>query len=139
MPRERHLKMDEYGISHDRYMELKYFCQQYYDKVQMIQDLAGCSGQKISDMPRGTTVGDPTCAAAAKRERYLRDTKDIEQAAIEAAGIIWPDAEIPMYEFLIKHAGTGMKFDDLGCPASWYNFRSARRAFYWALDKRRNG
>lgn len=52
----RSKKLEKNGISHDRYMELVYFCKQYKEKKEKLESMALIHGRKYSSMPKTNNV-----------------------------------------------------------------------------------
>ncbi len=88
--RLRDMTWDDYGISKNRYKELKAFCLQYDEKKSRIQ--YGTSGGPPA-WEGGTSgigsVGSPVERQAIENESYSRDCRMVEEAAIRANPGIW--------------------------------------------------
>ena len=132
--RERPLRMEKYGVSPERYAELKAFCRQYPEKKRKADSLLGAKSPILTGMPRGSGGTDPVHRAAEKRERLLRDVNLIETAAAETKGGAWARA-------LIRNCCYRVRYEDLrpdempSCNRSAYF--EARREFFIRLDAMR--
>ena len=125
---KRDIKLDQYNISKFAYRELSNFCLQYPEKKQKLNELRNpLQCQSYSDMPHGSTVGDPTGRQAEQCAKLSRDTELIEQVAIEAL----PDA----YQELIKNVTENIPFKT--CKyVNWTVFRFGRHKFFYLLFKK---
>ncbi len=73
-------------LSYNRIKELQYFCLQYHEKKEKLQDTYNTlKGQNLTGMPSGTDDTSTTERAALIAETISRDVKAIEQAAIAAS------------------------------------------------------
>lgn len=132
--RERPLRMEKYGVSPERYAELKAFCRQYPEKKRKADSLLGAKSPVLTGMPHGSGGTDPVHRAAEKRERMLRDVVLIETAAQETAGGGWTKA-------LILNCCYRLRYEDLRAEEMPSGNRSAffaaRREFFIRLDSLR--
>ncbi len=119
------LKMDEYDIGRDEYLELVYFCRQYPDKKVRLQCAISSGNQALSGMPHNPNVGDPVYASMIRRMPDMIDCELIEQSAIAAA----PD----MYQYLIRNVTLGEPFYKLNAPCCQTTFTKYRRMFFYIL------
>lgn len=119
------VRLKEYGIDRDLYLELKYFCRQYRRKVSELSGMADLRASALTGMPRSGGQSDPTARAVERRERLREDTRAIEQAAIQA------DAEL--YPYILRNVTDGVSFEVLRCPCGINQFYLARRKFFWVL------
>ncbi len=79
----RSKKLEKNGISHDRYMELVYFCKQYKEKKEKLESMALIQGMKYSSMPKTNNVESSAERMAIKRVELKRDIEAIEKTAEE--------------------------------------------------------
>ena len=79
---------DDYGISANRYKELKAFCLQYSEKKYKIN--RGIGSVTSDGMPKGGTRKDKLESMAIRNVIYEQDCKMIEQAAMAASEEIYP-------------------------------------------------
>lgn len=134
--RVRDKTWDDYGISANRYKELKAFCLQYSEKKYKINR---CIGSVTSDgMPKGGTRKDKLEAMAIRNVIYEQDCKMIEQAAIAASGEVYP--------YILRSVTQDLSYqfieydDKLGrIPVGPNEFYGYRRLFYHYLDKLKIG
>lgn len=128
----RNKSWEDYGISVNRYKELKAFCLQYDEKKSKINRLQHQSGN--DGQPKGTYTGNPTEEMAIKNVSYQKDCEMIEQAAKAASGDIYP--------YIIKSVTNDLSYpfieydEKLGkIPVGKTEFYAIRRLFYHYLDK----
>lgn len=124
--KERGLK--RYNISLNRFRELKYFCLQYEDKKRELKSLTFISSPVSDGQPHGNNTSDTTAKKALRISELKKDIELIEQCAIEV------DSEI--YQYIIKNVTEGIAYEFLDVPSGRRQFYSARRKFYWLLDKK---
>jgi hypothetical protein len=85
MPNKRDLILDSYEISKNAYRELCYFCLQYPEKKQKLNNLYNpLHAMNYDGMPHGNSVGEPTAIAGERAAILSRDCEMIERAAKEA-------------------------------------------------------
>lgn len=131
----RHTKFDQYGISRNRYKELKAFCLQYAEKKSMINRTL--SGVNCDGMPKGTGKKDGLENNAIRNVMYERDCQMIEQAAEQAGSSVSKD----FYKFILKSVTNDLSYayiewiDSVGrIPVGPNEFYGYRRLFYHILD-----
>lgn len=134
--RLRDMTWDDYGISRDRYKELKAFCLQYDEKKEKIR--YGLSSSKSGGTPGGNYPGSPTEAQAISNAMNERDCRMIEEAARKAGPDIWEQllksvTQNLSYEF-IEYDGEHGRI--AVCRTDFYGHR---RLFYSILNKMKNG
>lgn len=117
--------MDDYELTREEYMELRWHCLQYPDKKQRLILMAGGGGVKLDGTPHGTGPGNPTLSTVIRRESLLRDCEMIEQAAIEA----WPDG----YRDILRNVALGEPFERIGPGCGKNKFTQYRRKFFFLL------
>lgn len=134
--RLREMTWEDYGISKQRYRELKAFCLQYEEKKNKIK--RGLSGVNYDISPGGLGVGNPTEEAAIRNATYQQDCEMIERAAIAAGPEIYP--------YIIKSVTEDLTYkyieydNELGRINVGINeFYGYRRLFYHYLDKLKIG
>lgn len=127
---------DDYGISANRYKELKAFCLQYSEKKYKIN--RGIGSVTSDGMPKGGTRKDKLESMAIRNVIYEQDCKMIEQAAIAASGEIYP--------YILRSVTQDLSYqfieydDNLGrIPVGPNEFYGYRRLFYHYLDKLKIG
>ncbi len=104
----RGMSYKDYGISKERYLELKHFCLQYEEKKKNARP-----GKQ-----------------AEQKENSIRDCKLIEQAAKQTDEMLSP--------YILKCVATGLPYEYLGnVPVSRNDFYGYRRLFFHHLDKER--
>lgn len=132
----RNKSWEDYGISRNRYEELKAFCLQYEEKKSKISRLKRQEGN--DGQPKGNHTGNPTEEMAIRNVTYQRDCEMIEQAAIAASADIYP--------YIIKSVTNDLSYafveydEKLGkIPVGKTEFYAIRRLFYHNLDKMKLG
>lgn len=128
MTRERDLELGAFYISENRYRELKYFCRQYHEKKQYLQEITEISSPGFA-MKRGNKLANTTAELAVKRIQIEKEIGMIEQSAVET------DAEL--YPYILKSATEGTSYDYLDMPVSRSGFYALRKRFFSILDKKR--
>lgn len=129
--RDYMLRMDEYGMSGDRYRELMYMCRQYdamrskLDRIRM-----GADDPAPSRGNSAARVKDPTGnnAARAADSWCARRIRDIEQAANAA--------DPSLSKYILSNVTRGVRFEEMPVPCGINQFYRARRRFFWELDQR---
>lgn len=129
MVKKRDLKLSDYNISKEKYLELKYFCMQYEEKKQEIQQSYGLRSVANDGQPHGNSMGNPTENQAIRNAMLRSDIELIEQTAMEA------DAEI--YQYIIRNVAYGISYEYLGVPKARKQFYESRRYFFFLLAQKR--
>ena len=124
--RIRDMTWEDYGISQNRYRELLYFCRQYSEKKQQIK--YGLKAVVNDGMPRGSTTGNPTEAAALHNAELQRDVEMIEKAAERTSKVL--------KLFILKNVCESVPYEYLGAvPMCRNDFFGFRRLFFSNLNK----
>lgn len=136
----RDLKLDEYNITKLQYRELHNFCLQYADKKRRLADLRDpYRSPKITGLPHGSGVGDPTGKAAERAAMLAQEVEMIEQTAIEAAREVKMPEE---YQNILSTVTSDVPLHFLqllkGSCLTKYSYDKARRIFYYRLAQKRN-
>lgn len=135
--RLRDMTWEDYGISKNRYKELKAFCMQYEEKKNKIQ--YGMNSPNQDGMPRGSrSISSPVEQQAIENTMYMRDIRMIEEAAVKANPVIWKYilksvTEDLSYEFIMYDKEQGR------IPTGKTEFYAYRKLFYHHLDKLKLG
>lgn len=131
--RLRDMSWEDYGISKNRYKELKAFCLQYEEKKNKIQ--YGINASRQDGMPGGSrSTKSPVEQQAIDNEIYLKDIRMIEEAAVRADPGIWKyilksvTKDLP-YKYIEHYEGMGK------IPMCEKDFYGTRRKFYKILDE----
>ena len=143
----RNLTWDDYGISRERYQELKHFCLQYQDKKRRASMLGGYDIPAVNMEGTGGHTGgvsSPTERAAIrnyqKAERALRDCRMIEEAALWATAA---GGYQKSWRAILRAVSEGVGYDKIitrySIPFSVADFYAIRRAFFWRLDELQQG
>lgn len=122
---------DDYGISKYRYQELKAFCLQYDEKKNKIK--YGLSSMNHDGTTVSGGIGRPTEQQAINNEKYLKDIRMIEEAAVRANPGIW--------KYILKSVTQGLPYefieydDHYGkIPMCRSDFYGTRRKFFAILN-----
>lgn len=133
MPNVRALNKNKYNISNFRFRELYYFCLQYAEWKEQLQNMRNpLKGMQYSDMPGTGAPGNPTEAIAIRCEKLSRKCGLIERAAALA------DPELKNF---IIYAVTNDKVSftflkaQKNIPCECDRYYNSRRKFYFYLDK----
>lgn len=131
--RLRDMNWDDYGISKNRYKELKAFCLQYDEKKSKIK--RGLSSGKCDGMPGGSlNINSQVEQQAIENTVYLADVRMIEEAAVKANPVIWRyilrsvTQDMP-YEYIMYDSERGR------IPMGKTEFYAYRKLFYDILNK----
>lgn len=129
--RLRGMTWDDYGISRNRYKELKAFCMQYDEKKSKIR--YGLSSVQADGVPGSNYKESPVEKQAVQNSTYLQDVRMIEEAAIRADPGVW--------KYILKSATLGLSYeyieydDELGkIPMCRKDFYGTRKLFYSILN-----
>lgn len=130
--RLRDMSWDDYGISRNRYKELKAFCLQYDEKKSKIN--RGISGVDYSSLSRSGAAGSQVESQAIENEMNMKDCRMIEEAAVKANPEIW--------KYIIKSVTLGLPYESIEydeeqgrIPIGKTDFYAYRKLFYHFLDK----
>lgn len=136
MKRAREMSWEDYGISINRYKELKAFCLQYEEKRSKI--FRGITGSVNDGMPKSNYKGNQLESMAIRNAMYEKDCEMIEQAAIAASAEIYP--------YILKSVTNDLSYafieydETYGrIPVGKTEFYSIRRRFYYFLDRLKSG
>ena len=133
MANVRTLNKDKYNINKFRFKELYYFCLQYDEWRESLDDMRNTlKGMQYSAMPSSGNPGDPTMKAAIECAEISKKCAVVDAAARAAD----PD----LYEFLlyaVTHENISFNLlkvqKDIPCERDRYY--DSRRKFYFHLDK----
>ena len=131
MPDMRTLNLERFGISKNRYREMKAFCLQYpewKEKLSCLQDLKGmANGEAV----QSGTLGNPTEAAALACMEYSERIGYVESSLEMATG-----SDRIMYNALLKNITKNMSFEQISPPVSRTVFFEIRTAFFVNLNRK---
>ena len=99
--RLRDMTWEDYGISKNRYAELKAFCLQYEEKKSKIK--YGISSAQYDGQPKVHNTGSQTERQAMDNVIYMKDCAMIEEAAIRANPEIW--------RYIVKSVTLGLSYE----------------------------
>lgn len=125
---KRDIKLSEYNISPELYGELKYFCRQYAEKKNEIEQLYGTSSVASDGMPHAQGSGNPTERAAMRLLHLKRDVEQIEEAAAIA--------DPTLSRWILRSVTEGIAYEQIGAPISRTKFYDARRYFFYVLAQK---
>ena len=121
--RLRDMTWDDYGISKNRYRELKAFCLQYDEKKSRIQyDMCGVTPAWEGGISGGGLAGKPVERQAIENESYAKDCKMVEEAAIRANPGIW--------KYIVKSATQDLPYEYVEYDEEQGRITVGRTEFY---------
>lgn len=133
--KRRDLKLDKYNISAARYRELLYFCLQYDDRRQRIDDLREPQRSPQDGQPHGSSVSDPTAKNGSIAAVLSRENEIIEQSAIEAGGG-------DLYRWLLEAVTNNYSYNFMrmteNMPCGRNEFNEIRHKFFYVLDQKKS-
>lgn len=126
-------KHSQYYISRDHYLELYYFCRQYYDWKSEYDSLCNVKAIDYDEHIKSTDVSDQTGDTAVKRKLLSDKMKLVDKALIET------DKELATFIFKNVVSGESYKYlsSHYTVPCCEKTFYSYRRRFFWLLAKDR--
>lgn len=131
--RKRDIRLEDYGVSKRRYLELFNFVKQYNEWKEELREKQDTVGSPNFDgMPKGTSIGDSTEKLALRRELLSRKCRVVDEALEEAASDLAP--------YLKKYLCDGVSYayleGTLQIPCSYNAFYDLKRWFFVILDEK---
>ena len=123
--RLRDMTWEDYGISKNRYAELKAFCLQYEEKKSKIK--YGISAVQYDGQPKAHNAGSQTERQAMDNVIYTKDCAMIEEAAIRANPEIW--------RYIVKSVTRGLSYEFVEYDNEQGKIPMCRRDFYGTRKK----
>lgn len=123
--RLRDMTWEDYGISKNRYAELKAFCLQYEEKKSKIK--YGISAAQYDGQPKAHSTGSQTEKQAMDNILYAKDCAMIEEAAIRANPEIW--------RYIVKSVTLGLSYEFIEYDNEQGKIPMCRRDFYGTRKK----
>lgn len=123
--RLRDMTWEDYGISKNRYAELKAFCLQYGEKKSKIK--YGISAAQYDGQPKAHNTGSQTERQAMDNVIYMKDCAMIEEAAIRANPGIW--------RYIVKSVTLGLSYEFIEYDNEQGKIPMCRRDFYGTRKK----
>lgn len=130
--RLRDMTWEDYGISKNRYAELKAFCLQYGEKKSKIK--YGISAAQYDGRPKAHSTGSQTERQAMDNVIYMKDCAMIEEAAIRTNPEIW--------RYIVKSVTLGLSYEFIEydneqgkIPMCKNDFYGTRRKFFSILNE----
>lgn len=123
--RLRDMTWEDYGISKNRYVELKAFCLQYEEKKSKIK--YGISAAQYDGQPKAHNTGSQTERQAMDNVIYMKDCAMIEEAAIRANPGIW--------RYIVKSVTLGLSYEFIEYDNEQGKIPMCRRDFYGTRKK----
>ncbi len=131
MGNRRRLNLEKYGISQQRYAEMRAFCLQYPEWQAALNDIRSISAVNTSnEAVQSGSVGNPTEMAAIRALQYSKKIDAVERALKTVVG-----DEKNIYEPILLSLTRKIKYENLDIPISRKNFFMYRTAFFVNLDK----
>ena len=123
--RLRDMTWEDYGISKNRYAELKAFCLQYGEKKSKIK--YGISAAQYDGQPKAHSTGSQTERQAMDNVIYMKDCAMIEEAAIRTNPEIW--------RYIVKSVTLGLSYEFIEYDNEQGKIPMCRRDFYGTRKK----
>ena len=123
--RLRDMTWEDYGISKNRYAELKAFCLQYEEKKSKIK--YGISSAQYDGQPKAHNTGSQTERQAMDNVIYMKDCAMIEEAAIRTNPEIW--------RYIVKSVTLGLSYEFIEYDNEQGKIPMCRRDFYGTRKK----
>ena len=123
--RLRDMTWEDYGISKNRYAELKAFCLQHEEKKSKIK--YGISAAQYDGQPKAHNTGSQTERQAMDNVIYMKDCAMIEEAAIRANPGIW--------RYIVKSVTLGLSYEFIEYDNEQGKIPMCRRDFYGTRKK----
>lgn len=123
--RLRDMTWEDYGISKNRYAELKAFCLQYGEKKSKIK--YGISTAQYDGQPKAHNTGNQTERQAMDNVIYMKDCAMIEEAAIRTNPEIW--------RYIVKSVTLGLSYEFIEYDNEQGKIPMCRRDFYGTRKK----
>lgn len=144
--RLRELTWDDYGISEERYRELKHFCRQYREKQKRAKSLGEYELPAVNTEGTGgrsNGVSNQTESAALRNymrvKRAINDCRIIEESAMWAAGA---GGYRKAWRAVLYAVTRGEGYRNIAgrydLPFGETDFYGIRRAFFYRLDQLQN-
>ena len=115
----RDIKLSDYNISRAKYNELKYFCIQYAEKKQKLQNAYGLKATVNDGMPKSNLSGDSTAQEA------VRNAMTARKASPE------------IYKWILRNVTEGTPYEWMDVPVGRRQFYEYRRYFFYLLAQKR--
>ena len=119
----------ELNISQYAYKELEYFCLQYKEKKQEINNCYGVSSIQYGFRPGNRKISNTTLSNAEKAISLKKDMEMIEQSAIEA------DSNI--YGYILRNVTEKILYEYMDVPCGRRQFYEKRKLFFCILYMKR--
>lgn len=130
MPNKRRLNLQRYGISENRYDELKAFCRQYPEWQQKIREARELSGIAQNEGISSGKVGNQTEQAALRALKYMDKVDAVHRAMRAAVG----NNEV-LFVPMLRSVTEGVRYENLNIAMSRTSYFEMRTAFFVNLDK----
>lgn len=131
MGNRRRLNLEKYGITQQRYAEMRAFCLQYPEWQAALNDIRSIMAVNTSnEAVQSGSVGNPTETASIRALQYQKKIDAVERALKTVVG-----DEQNVYEPMLCNLTRGIKYEKLDMPISRKNFFLYRTAFFVNLDK----
>lgn len=131
MGNRRRLNLEKYGISQQRYAEMRAFCLQYPEWQAALRDIRNITAVNTSnEAVQSGSVGNPTESAAIRALQYSKKIDAVERALKTVVG-----DEKNIYEPMLHSLTNRVKYENLDIPIGRQAFFQYRTAFFVNLDK----
>ena len=132
--RSVHSKSNKYWISKHRFYQLYHWCLQYpewKDKCVVLEN-GGLTGVQYSDMPKGTTIGNPTERLGIELSDLIGNIRLLEEVAKEAGEDLAPY----ILASVTQDYATYNYLKSLNMPCGRNAFYDRRQKFFWLLSEK---
>ncbi len=123
------LKLGEYGLTRNEYMELYWFCRQYPEKKRKLATLIRAGSGLVDCQSHTNENTSPVETAVFKRELLLADCQMIEQATVEA--------DRDLHFCILQNVAYGRSYENIKPPCGINQFTAARRKFFFILHEKK--
>lgn len=131
MSNKRRLNLERYGVSQQRYNELRAICLQYPEWQAKLRDIHSLSGVSTDrEAVQGGKIGQPTESKALQAIRYTEKMNAVERALKQAVG-----DETNLYAPMLASLTRKVRYENLNIPLGRRSFFEYRTAFFVNLDK----
>lgn len=131
MGNRRRLNLEKYGISQQRYAEMRAFCLQYPEWKERLRDIHTLSGVATDgEAVQGGKTGQPTESKAIQALQYAQKMDAVERALKQAVG-----DEANLYAPMLASLTRKIPYENLNIPIGRMTYFQYRTAFFVNLDK----
>lgn len=127
---ERNLNLQKYGISKERYLELKYFCRQYNEFLDKIQyNLRSATND---GMPKGSINTNSPVEQQAIDNNHFIDAVNLIENTVNATV-----DDDKMRKYILQAVTLGTSYEHMKVPCGRRQFYELRRKFFYLLAQKK--